>query len=530
MILKTYLRQFYRYAMLAGLVSLCVAARASCDSRSPREAGRVAATAAHLEKGAAGMQFTVSTRNPEIIIGESLPVEVRLLNSGGSIIQVPSPDSPSVFEYMLRTAPGQAPVLSLSRRFAVAARADDTMPAPPLTMVPLQPGAGQTYQENIADYAVSPIPAGKYLLSVAWQSGTGRVESPGIPLTVTPPQVVTVDGVGAGLLLAHRNANSVTTLLQREQSAGLLADGTWHRRADIPAGVQVTGTASAARIEGGTGPRWFAWLQGEAAGAGAAEGKTLFLRVDPISTGLRAAALQGIGWQETNESALFAALGAGPKGGATLGLLIFTDNGQGQARLVPLAPAGLPLRWAVRLTPPVASGHYDIVMATQEGQMMKLIRQTVRSGKATAEAPVTLIERAEPLAALSFETLTGENKRDVVDALFGPMGDNARMTVMRLPLSGGAPIAEWRFTAPVTPDKKRPSAWALAQHTLVNPPVLAKSGDKLMARRAGGNSPWVTVAENAAQADHLRLEVVDDQVWAIWSDPVTGINFRQIQF
>ena len=82
---------------------------------------------------------------------------------------------------------------------------------------------------------------------------------------------------------------------------------------------------------------------------------------------------------------------------------------------------------------------------------------------------------------------------------------------------------------PPTPDKALPTAYALAPVPLPDPPVLAKVGDKVVLRTAGGTE-WATLAEGAPKAEHLRLEVLrSGAVWAVWADPDRGLQFKAVQ-
>jgi hypothetical protein len=136
-----------------------------------------------------------------------------------------------------------------------------------------------------------------------------------------------------------------------------------------------------------------------------------------------------------------------------------------------------------------------------------------------------LNERAEPVAAFAFNPLAG-TAASVVDVLLGATGTNGQMTFLRLPLGGGAPLNEWKFKA--DQNGQRPTAWALAPTPQPSPVVLAKLGDKLLVCRAASGA-WQTLAEKAAQAAPLRLEVVGGQVWAVWAEPSTGLNFKRVE-
>jgi hypothetical protein len=172
---------------------------------------------------------------------------------------------------------------------------------------------------------------------------------------------------------------------------------------------------------------------------------------------------------------------------------------------------------------------FDVVLGEGISGMTRLICRTIKPDAGEAGAPVVLTERALPLAALAMEPVAGK-ERGTVDALFGPTGDDARLTYLRLPLDGKPAVGEWTLTAPKDPEgKMSPSDWTITPGLKGVPVVLARFGDRLMIHRLSEGSQWGTLAENAAQARHLRLEVLRiGALWAIWDDPAYGIQYRRL--
>jgi hypothetical protein len=87
---------------------------------------------------------------------------------------------------------------------------------------------------------------------------------------------------------------------------------------------------------------------------------------------------------------------------------------------------------------------------------------------------------------------------------------------------------ELPVSIPLDADKKPPEPWAISPTPLPKPVVLAKFGDRLLAWRLSADASWFVLAEGASQAEHLHLEVIGDTVWAIWADPVIGIQYKII--
>jgi hypothetical protein len=477
------------------------------------------------------LQLSVSPRHAQVIAGETIPVVVEIVNAGPAPEQAPSPRAPSAFEFNLRSAADGTLRCTLSAGAALAARSSDPRPTRRTPMLGLAAGASQRYEDDIARYAVSPLAPGQYQLSVVLRAEGGPIESPGTPLAVVPPRVLamaTVAGSSAGQMgqvIAHAEAGGRTALLQRESRADAPDDGVWYRRGEVAPPAKVGGVGVAIEFERSRGVRWFAWLQGDAAGAGVAEYATLYKRVDAVPLGLREPALQQVGWQPTQESATFAALGLDPGGRVALAAATFAASGSVSVKRAPLAATALPVHWAVRRRSWQEPPQFDMIWAASEAGGTRIRRQVVSPEAGTTEPPSLLVERNEPLAALAVAPVAGSSP-GMVDALFGPVGEQAKMLYLRLPLDPGAKAAEWAFDGPASPDRARPTDWAITAPPLENPAVLVKLDGKLLVRRLAGGAGWSTLADHASSVTSLRLVVLGrGSVWAIWADPVAGIRY-----
>jgi len=511
---------------LMAVTMICLPGGGSREQQADPAAGARGKGKARMQ-----LQLSVSPQHAEVVAGETIPVVVEIVNAGQAPAQAPSPQAPNAFEFNLRSAADGTLRLSLSADAALAQRSHDPRPARPVPMVALAPGASQRYEDDIARFAVSPVPPGNYRLSVVHRATGGPIESPGAPLLVVPPRVLamaTVVGSSVGQLghvIAHAQASGRTVVLQRESRAGVPGDGIWYRRVELIPPAKVGGVGVAVELERSRGVRWFSWLQGDAAGAGVAEYATLYKRVDPLPLGLRGAVLYPVGWQPTQESASFAALGLGPGGRVSLAAATFAASGTGSVKRAPLAATAVPGHWAVRRRSWQEPAQFDVVWTATDGGWTRIRRQGVTPEAGTAEPPVMLAERAEPLAALAVAPVAGSSP-GVVDALFGPFGGEGKMLFLRLPLDHGAKTAEWTFDGPKTPDEARPTDWTITATPLDDPAVLVKLGDNLLVRRLAAGSGWSTLAEHASSITSLRLVVLGDaSVWAIWADPVAGIRY-----
>jgi hypothetical protein len=470
----------------------------------------------------------------EIIIGESLKVDVELSNSGSSTVNVHSPESPSEFEYILRPDNGKA-VMVLSARRARLARTREPVPLP-TSMVPLKPGSAIKYRSDLADFAVDGMPAGNYRLAVAYRIGEEYLESSPVPLAVVEPNIskmALVLGSSQQRLAAvfsHIAATGVNVLFQRESAPKAPWDAVSFRRAEIKAPpIDVGGVASAVEINRNEGARWFAWLEKQSLGAGVGNGSSLYALIDAVPTGLVSLSLQEAGWQPEANDARFALVGSDSKGKTVFTLATFSARTKrGEMKTVPLSIQKLPLRWCARSKMKgVEKAHYDVITATQTGEEVRLIQQTIIPDSDVANQPIDLTKREEPLAAMAMYPVAVEQP-GVADVLFGPSGKSSQMTFLRLPLDGAKAVIEYKFS--ISPDStgKTFSHWTLCPRPLQRPLVVAKLGDRIIGRRLEEGASVFTIADDSAGAEHLHLEAVGEDLWAIWADPKKGIQYRQV--
>jgi hypothetical protein len=399
---------------------------------------------------------------------------------------------------------------------------------------PLPPGGVIEYAEDVAKYALPPVPVGRYGLSVAYTVAGRRIESAQSEVSVVPPQVnhlATVSGPSEGtlaLVLSHTKAGGEMAVFQRESRARSPDDGVAYQRLDVKPPAALGGVSVAIELDRNRRVRWFGWQEADAIGAEVAQDATSFVRVAPVPVGLRPAMLYPVGWQASAESATFVVLGQDTQDHVALGVATFRAEGGASLKTCPLALETLPGRWMVQRRGEDVRPRFDVVIAEEADGTVRLVRQTVKPDAQEAGSPTVLITRPGPLAALSLHPIREEGT-GTVDALFGPAGEPAAMTFLRLPLEGGDPVATWTFTVSGEGEPKRnPGAWTLAPQPLAGPAVVVKAEGQLLCRRVAGAANWSVLAEHAAQAEHLRLEVIGGRVWAIWVDPAQGIQYKMI--
>ena len=481
------------------------------------------------------LQIAIISNHCEIVVGESLDVKVVLKNAGSAAIEVPSPSEPIQFEFLLRSVPQQMVVYELSRLQALAARSDEPIPASATRTISLAAGNSASYEDNLSRFTVEPLQPGNYLLSAAYRTSSGQIESPGVSLVISAPKLCAL-ALAASLsglhqAMIHQASPGRAVLLQRLGSAQNPEDGMWYHRGDMSSAMRPGSVAVATECEPSRAVMWYAWTEGESLGAGVAQNQTVFARVVSPPLGLRTPVLQSVGWQDAGESASFVALGTDSHGQVALATVSFLAKGPtSTVRIVPLNTVRLPIRWGVQRRDQGGQAQFDVVFAEEIAGAVRVLRQTLIPDAAEATPQFLLVSHSGPLSALTLDpiaTVAG----GVVDLLFGPTGEKAEMTFLRVPLTGGAPVVSWTFSAYDHPSSKRlPSAWTMASGHTPDPTVLVKLGDKLMFRQRSGNPvSWSDLAEHASLAEYLRLETVGHQLWAIWADPSAGIQFKIVR-
>ena len=188
------------------------------------------------------LQIAIISNHCEIVVGESLDVKVVLKNAGSAAIEVPSPSEPIQFEFLLRSVPQQMVVYELSRLQALAARSDEPIPASATRTISLAAGNSASYEDNLSRFTVEPLQPGNYLLSAAYRTSSGRIESPGVSLVISAPKLCAL-ALAASLsglhqAMIHQASPGRAVLLQRLGSAQNPEDGMWYHRGDMSSAMR----------------------------------------------------------------------------------------------------------------------------------------------------------------------------------------------------------------------------------------------------------------------------------------------------
>ena len=116
------------------------------------------------------------------------------------------------------------------------------------------------------------------------------------------------------VLFAHQADGKQATLFQVENHPARPGDGVAYPRKELAHGSELRGLALAIELTENTGRRWWAWMDDHATGAGVGRGRFVSRLAAPVAHGLHGASLGPVGWQLSNDGALFVALGAGAGG------------------------------------------------------------------------------------------------------------------------------------------------------------------------------------------------------------------------
>lgn len=469
-------------------------------------------------------KLLVSAPQPRAVVSENLKVEVTLKNESSAAVEVPRVEVVSEFEFLLKPA-GNNDVQVIGARRAVQARSAGRGAPVRVERAPLAPGASLVYRENISKYVVGGIPAGQYRLSVAWDAQGTRLVSPDISVEVTPPNVKTLAVAGAargglGLIFAHQE-NSGNAIFQREGPAGSPLDGPAVRRINVTPPRQVVATAAAQKLDVRTSERWYAWLQDDGSlGGGLAWGDASYAAIAPTSLGLGSSSLSSLGWQFAPQSGLFVVLGLDESGRRVLALVTLRPREAAAVKRVPLGESGVPRFWSATLVGEEATAAIQLVTAEESADGTRLTLRTIRVATAAAETAKPLAEINGSILALTAKGGAGGTAGSVA-VLSGPVGDPAELYLTVGALSEGQPPTESKIPCPADQDKRTPLAWAVAPIS-GSAVAMAKLRNQLLAHLGAGGA-WSIVNADAAAANLFRIETVDDQTLAIWTDPVRGI-------
>ncbi len=470
----------------------------------------------------------LATDRTDVVSGESIEIRATIGNDGSSVLSIPT-ESLSPVEYMLRAA--------ASGRQHVLSQVDDTetlragRPAPDLPRedVRVPPGQVATYRDDIALYAQERLPPGRYRVTATCVTGDGRIEAALPDIEVVPARIggfstlhcfySHVQATG----FSHTGRDNATWIFQEDTRTQELRTGVFFRRHQLPPGGNVTDLVVAVHTQPRLEGRWLAWIRDGSFAALSGWGDALTGLVDPVGIDLDSPQLVAPGFQNGDDTCLF--LCAGGRAGATW--------------LVPCQVAGMRavVGPAVKLCDGrprriLARGHeagrqmgaIDVGWADQDSNgATDLHAAACGPDGRLAEPPRQLYRSTAPLLAWELEPYAAAAP-GAVHALFGPEGDDRRITYVRAPLDGRTPALETRLP-PLPIGLTHPlQAWAISglEPSQMRVAALAATGEIWMAARG----EWMKLLDAPGARDLRLVTTPFEAYWgAVWIDPDAGARY-----
>ena len=237
------------------------------------------------------------------------------------------------------------------------------------------------------------------------------------------------------------------------------------------------------------------------------------------------AAAHPLAWQNGQETLHCLALGIGSQDSPTVVRVSFQASGSTELQASQL-PAGESLqRWAAsRLDAKEVPG-FAVDVASCSAGCVRLAGHAV-DADGRVRSSTDLLERSDALQALALAPFAPAVP--FVDAIFGPSGEPPRMTFLRLPLDGAAPLLELPVPIPTDAAGRPAVDWTLAPTDSPAPRLIARFGNQIIGKVLTPGGRGFVVAPDAAGASGLRLERLGDVWWAIWLDPQTGVRYARL--
>lgn len=480
--------------------------------------------------------LTVTSSPALAVVGGPIKVTVVTANEGDADAQVPAITAESPYEFSLVDAGTGDGRYALSAYAARSGRNQDSAPAPRPSFSALAPGDALPRDFDLGALALEPIAPGDYLLSVAWFSPAGAIESPRVPLAVREPSVISLAaGWCAGddaltLCVAHALPDGRTAVDQRSGSSADPLRGVLFPRDAFPSGDRPVMAATAVSLFHAQESRWYAALVDGAVAAGVAQRAVIAKRLAPAPIQLARASLYELGWQTDRQSAFF--LLGGFDGDGQLVLAVASCHARSPAPSVTVFPTGVraaPAAWCARGSLRDEGRVLDVVLAFTSAEGTSLYRYTLWPDTGTLQGPAPITTHPEPVAALAMDPV-GSERPEVVDVLFGPVGVDGRMTLARVALDASSTVALWRFVAPYHPERERPAAWALAQAAMDEPLVLAHLAPSVYALRVGDGAAWSEVVSGRSRLGFLHAVTPAGYApIAIWASPDGGVEVHPVE-
>jgi hypothetical protein len=481
------------------------------------------------------LALRLSIEPSEVLPGESIQAAIDVTNRGAGATQVHDPKAPSELQFVVKAADGSTAAVWSQRR-ARAAATGDSAPKLPVRLVSLAPGDSLQYRGDLADYATEPLAPGRYQVVAGYEIAGEYAESAPAALTIETPRLSALAAAaspsgGMGAAFQHRAGSGGGVVYHQESQPGPPARTSLVRRGALPEpGAAIAVTTPLTNDPGGRGVRFAAWLEGATLRGVVGQGRATFGKLSEALLELREPRLAPTGWQRTNRHGLFLVTGAGRV--ALVGLDAFAPAVVATADVD--VPAGALL--AAQYAPEEPGAKLHLVWSTLDSVRLQRRTLSLRMGapgpnpwalEVSADAHAAEIaSRDGRLLAIGLAPVGGIGAASV-DLVVAPSAGARTLAIARVPLAGGAPLAEWSVPN-LTADEAgaAPDAFALAP--LADPVLVARAGGRLFARRAASGSGWKEVAADVQAEPAPRAVAARDEALAVWVDPRLGVQSRPL--
>lgn len=500
----------------------------------------------HRGKNMSSLVLTISTPKLTVLEGSSIRVPLELKNNGSSDIRVHGPDSPSTFEYILKSDDAKT-VFVLSEKKALLGRLGDPIPPLPTEYVVLSTGQSTLYEEDIIRFSLKTIPTGMYQLSAVYGENEKRVESPAISLNIQSLNVNLFESYANSTpapnlssIFAHIDkTHNDTSVFLRDTKTDNPEDGVNYLVHRFPAGT-LDGLSMAIETGNVHDFQWVAWLSNDVLFQQMnGRGKT-YLSLDGISTKLSGSVLFPLGWQmnvsdgwsTAVSDVYFAVLGFDASRNLTFSILKSDpDKGDTSFHSVSLNTSVQPKQWKVQAvfgeTGPLEF-HVVIESLDNEGKS-KLDYFIVDPFKKVLKKRLSLKLNAGKIKALSISPVI-KNDVSILDVLIDVDQKDSEMIFMRFSVKDeeANPIYSHNFANLKDEKGNAAKQWTLPSIPLSPPIALSILGNSIVAFELTENSGKTIVSENQSSPDLLNIELLGDQIWVIWFDKNIGFRYEKL--
>ena len=482
-----------------------------------------------------GIQLTLSLQKMTFLSGESMELEVCVINNGTEDVSLQT--SPDVaVEYELRSIDEGIVQYRISSN-DLPWRNESEAPEEDPEFDSVLSGQSVSYVEDIASYVSGGIGAGSYHLVALCKTSNGVYESQPEKIVVQQPQVgryhmdfCTYSGSFVSIL-THQDSDQKSFVYQRETTTSLGDYGVFYRYAEFEKLKDLTSsTHTAPRLRG----RWFAVVQEDNFSAFLTDEGDLIAGLSETPLELTQPGLIQPGFQ------------LDPAGKERFGPALFLVKGMQdqQAYVQPFSVSpdaikpGKKIHLGSSLPEQIMAGYSkarpgnEIVLAWMEKTAggFRILRWTLtRNGDPTTPDPVVVLEKDFPLLDLQLAPIS-VSEDHWVHALIGPVKieeveENKQvvrrivhLSYLRIPLVGSeAKIEEYEFQAPEGSNETPATGWAISGFSTGGCRVVAEFGNDILHASARKFSSWEVLSSGLIQTRHLHLAAAMRDYWcATW--------------